>query len=408
MQYLAESVRKDFPILEQKIYGKPLIYLDNAATTQLPVQVINKLTEHYTKYNGNVHRGNHYLSEQSTIAMDMARDKVKDFLNVKDTGEIVFTSGATEGINLVAQSFLRYRLKPGDVVLASELEHHSNFVVWQQLCKELGADFQVIPTVDGELDMDALEGMLNENVKFLAVTQVSNVTGTVVDTKKVMEMAHAYDIPVLIDAAQSMRHVVFDMTVFPCDFLCFSGHKMMAPTGTGAVYIRKKWIDEMRPYRFGGGMVDVVTAVDTTFGDLPFRMEAGTPNYSGIIALGEAVDYLRQIGLYRILTYEKKLIMHLENRLAEVPEVHILGNPKERAGAVSFTVDNLHPYDLTSFLDKGGVALRSGHHCAQPIMARFQISSALRASIAFYNTIQELDDFAELLEKTISILKKWS
>lgn len=408
MQQLAECIRKDFPVLGQNIYGKPLIYLDNAATTQLPVQVLNKITEHYTKYNGNVHRGNHYLSEQSTMAMDTARDKVKEFLNVKDTGEIVFTSGATEGINLVAQSFLRHRLQEGDIVLASELEHHSNFVVWQQLCKELGAQFQVIPTVDGDLDMDALAGMLNEKVRFLAVTQVSNVTGTVVDTKKIMEMAHAYDIPVLIDAAQSMRHVIFDMEAFPCDFLCFSGHKMMAPTGIGAVYIRKKWIDEMRPYRYGGGMVDVVTAADTTFAELPFRMEAGTPNYSGIIALGEAIDYLSQVGLDKICTYEKVLVDHLESRLAELPEVHILGNPKERAGAVSFTVDKLHPYDLTSFLDKGGVALRSGHHCAQPIMAKFQISSALRASVAFYNTIEELDAFVEILEKTISILKKWS
>ena len=349
-----EEVREDFPILKEKIHGKDLIYLDNAATTQLPQQVLDCFVEHYTKYNANVHRGIHYLSELSTMHMEAVRDKLKAFLHAEDQGEIIFTSGATDSANLVAQSFLRHVLQPGDVVLSTELEHHANFVVWQQVCQECGAEFHMIPTVDGELDMDAAHKMLSDKVKLLAVTAVSNVTGTVVDIETLIAWTKEYEIPVYIDAAQAVRHRIFDLAELQCDFLGFSAHKMMGPTGVGCLFVREKWLNEMQPYRYGGGMIDIVTEEKTTFAELPARLEAGTPNYSGVITWGAALDYLMDIGIERMASYEEELLKKAEEVLAAIPQVNILGHPKQRAGCISIQIDGVHPYDFASMIDKYG------------------------------------------------------
>lgn len=411
--------RKDFPILNTKVYGNNLVYLDNAATTQLPGQVIEKIKGHYENDNANVHRGIHYLSEKSTEAMEAVREHIKRFLCAEGCGEVVFTSGTTDSVNLVAQSFLRHRLGVGDVVVATELEHHSNFVPWQQLCLEKQAEFLVVPVDEnGEPDLSRLQEMLDTyagKVKLVAVTQVSNVTGTVVDTGTIIRMVHAADAPVLIDGAQAMRHMKFDFrgdatesgmekagSVYQklgCDFFCFSGHKMLAPTGVGGVFIREKWLDEMEPYRYGGGMVDQVTNGYTTFPDHFHKLEAGTPNYSGIIALGTALDYLEDLKIEEISAWEQQLLAQAETLLCKLPQVRILGNPKKRFGAISFTVAGCHPYDLASFLDKYGIALRSGSLCAQPILNRFGVSAVLRLSPAFYNTMEEIGYTVKMLQE---------
>lgn len=401
-----EKIREDFPILKEKIYGKDLIYLDNAATTQLPQQVLNCIMEHYTKYNANVHRGIHYLSEQSTLHMEAVRDKLKQFLNAKNQGEIIFTYGATDAANLVAQSFLKDVLQPGDVVLSTELEHHANFVVWQQICQACGATFRVIPTVDGELDMDVAHQMLSKNVKFLAVTAVSNVTGTVVDIETLTAWAKEYDIPVYIDAAQAVRHRVFDLEKLQCDFLGFSAHKMMGPTGVGCLFVRNQWLDKLQPYRYGGGMIDIVTENKTTFAEPPYRLEAGTPNYSGIIAWGAAVDYLTGIGLEKIAGYEEALLQKTECILSDIPQVQILGHPKQRAGCISIQIDGVHPYDFASIIDKYGVAVRTGSMCAQPIVRKMGLDTVIRVSPAFYNTMEELEMFGEYTRKVIAFFEK--
>lgn len=401
-----EEIREDFPILKEKIYGKDLIYLDNAATTQLPQQVLDCFVKHYTKYNANVHRGIHYLSEQSTMHMEAVRNKLKDFLHAEDQGEIIFTSGATDSANLVAQSFLRHALQPGDVVLSTELEHHANFVVWQQVCQECGADFRMIPTVDGELDMNAAHKMLSDKVKLLAVTAVSNVTGTVVDIETLIAWAKEYEIPVYIDAAQAVRHRTFDLAGLQCDFLGFSAHKMMGPTGVGCLFVREKWLNEMQPYRYGGGMIDIVTEEKTTFAELPARLEAGTPNYSGIITWGAALDYLMDIGIERMASYEEELIKKAEEVLEAIPQVNILGHPKRRAGCISIQIDGVHPYDFASMIDKYGVAVRTGSMCAQPIVNKMGLDTVIRISPAFYNTMEEMEKLGEYTEKVIAFFER--
>ncbi len=401
-----EDIREDFPILNERIYNQPLIYLDNAATTQLPKQVMDCWTTHYTKYNGNVHRGIHYLSEMSTAHMEEVREKALSFLNAKDVGALVFTSGATDSANLVAVSYLRHILKPGDVVLSTELEHHSNYVVWQQLCKECGAAFQMIPSKDGDLDMDAAKEMMNKNVRLLAVTAVSNVLGTVVELEVLVQMAHQYGIPVYVDAAQALRHEPFNLTELDCDFLGFSAHKMMGPTGVGGLFIRNEIINKMKPYRYGGGMIDIVNETETTFPSSPLHLEAGTPNYSGIIAFGAALDYLSEISFERIYVREKELTDYAEMLLKKIPEITVLGNPKQRAGVLSFITDGVHPYDLASFIDKYGVAVRTGSMCAQPIVRKYGTETVTRISPAFYNTKEELDKTAEIISRIIKLLKR--
>ena len=388
-----EEIREDFPILKEKIHGKDLIYLDNAATTQLPQQVLDCFVDHY-------------LREQSTMHMEAVRDKLKAFLHAEDQGEIIFTSGATDSANLVAQSFLRHALQPGDVVLSTELEHHANFVVWQQVCQECGADFRMIPTVDGELDMNVAHKMLSDKVKLLAVTAVSNVTGTVVDIETLIAWAKEYEIPVYIDAAQAVRHRTFDLAGLQCDFLGFSAHKMMGPTGVGCLFVREKWLNEMQPYRYGGGMIDIVTEEKTTFAELPARLEAGTPNYSGIITWGAALDYLMDIGIERMASYEEELIKKAEEVLEAIPQVNILGHPKQRAGCISIQIDGVHPYDFASMIDKYGVAVRTGSMCAQPIVNKMGLDTVIRISPAFYNTMEEMEKLGEYTEKVIAFFER--
>ena len=402
------EIREDFPILREQVNGKPLIYLDNAATTQLPRQVLECITEHYTKYNANVHRGIHYLSEQSTMHMEAARDKLKQFMHVGKEGEIVFTSGATESSNLVAQSYLRHILKPGDEVISTELEHHANYVVWQQICHECGATFRVIPTIDGELDMNAARKMLSERTKLLAVTAVSNVVGTVVDVETLTEWANEYGIPVYIDAAQAVRHRTFDLTQLKCDFLGFSAHKMMGPTGAGCLFIRNSRLSQMKPYRYGGGMVDIVTEENTTFADIPAKLEAGTPNYSAFIGWGAALDYLMDIGIEGIAAREKGLIRQIEARLEEMEQVEILGHPAHRAGCISIKINGVHPYDFASMIDKYGVAVRSGSMCAQPIVHKFGLDTVIRISPAFYNTADEIEQYADYTKRTIKFFDNFN
>lgn len=399
------EIREDFPILKETVNDHSLIYLDNAATTQMPQQVIDCWVEHYKKYNGNVHRGIHYLSEMSTGHMEDVRKKTAAFLRAEEQGEIVFTSGATDSANLVVFSYLRHQLKPGDVVLTTELEHHANYVVWQQLCKECEAKFRVIPATGGDLDMEAAMEMIDENVRLLAVTAVSNVLGTVVDLKPLIEAAHRYDIPVFVDAAQALRHMRFDLSELKVDFLAFSAHKMMGPTGVGCLFIRKAYVEQMRPYRYGGGMVDIVKESETTFDKVPARLEAGTPNYSGIIAFGEALDYLTEIGWERIYEREDELTKKTEEILLEIPEVTILGNPGRRAGVISILTEGVHPYDLASFLDKLGVAVRTGSMCAQPIVNKYGADTVTRISPAFYNTPEELEQMKIHMNKVIAMLK---
>ncbi len=401
-----QNIRNDFPILKEKIHNKPLIYLDNAATTQMPQPVIDSWMEHYTRFNGNVHRGIHYLSEMSTQHMENTRVKVLSLLHGNKEGQVVFTSGATDSANLVACSFLRHRLAPGDVVVTTELEHHSNYVIWQQLCRECGAQFKVIPSIDGDIDMDAACRMINDKCRFLAVTSVSNVVGTVVDLKPLIQLAHSFNIPVYIDAAQAIRHTDLNFKELNYDFLGFSAHKMMGPTGVGCLFIRDKYLDSMKPYRYGGGMVDIVSENDSTFPALPARLEAGTPNYSGIIAFGSAIDYLTDIGLENIYDREKALTSLMEKLLRDIPRVHILGNPKHRAGVISFIADGVHPYDLASFLDKYGVALRTGSMCAQPIVNKYGVKTITRISPAFYNTIDELNSAAKYINQVIDFLSE--
>ena len=403
-----EKIRNDFPILKEQIYGHDLIYLDNAATTQLPQQVLDCWMEHYTKYNANVHRGIHYLSEQSTSHMEDVRRKLKQFIGAEKDDELIFTSGATDAANLVAQSFLKQRLSPGDVVLCTELEHHSDFVVWQQLCLECGAEFRLIPvTEQGDIDFEKAHSMVNEKVKFLAITAVSNVTGTVVDTEKLIKMAHSYEIPVYIDGAQAMRHVKFAVSASECDFFGFSGHKMMGPTGVGALYISHKRKSQMRPYRYGGGMVDLVRSRNTVFAGLPDMLEAGTPNYSGIIAWGRAVDYLQQIGVQNIADREAKLLEQTEAVLTQLDPIHILGKPKRRAGAISVTIEGVHSYDFACMMDKYGVAVRSGSLCAQPIVQKLGADTVVRISPAFYNTVEEVNLFGRYAEKVIAFFQSY-
>lgn len=403
-----DEIREDFPILGEQVNGKPLIYLDNAATTQIPRQVLERITEHYTKYNANVHRGIHYLSEQSTIHMETARDQLKQFLHAGEEGEIVFTSGATESSNLVAQSYLRHILKPGDEVISTELEHHANYVVWQQICHECGARFRVIPTIYGELDMNAAREMLSERTKLLAVTAVSNVVGTVVDVETLTEWANEYGVPVYIDAAQAIRHRTFDLTRLKCDFLGFSAHKMMGPTGAGCLFIRNSRLSQMEPYRYGGGMVDIVTEENTTFADIPARLEAGTPNYSAFIGWGAALDYLTDIKIERIAAREEDLLRQIETRLEEIEQVEILGHPVHRAGCISIKINGVHPYDFVGMIDKYGVAVRSGSMCAQPIVHKFGLDTVIRISPAFYNTADEIEKFADYTEKTIKFFNNFN
>ncbi|ROL61910.1 cysteine desulfurase [Bacteroidetes/Chlorobi group bacterium ChocPot_Mid] len=399
------KIRKDFPILEKKINGKPLVYFDNAATTQKPRQVIEKIQQYYTEMNSNIHRAVHTLSKTSTQEYYKVREIIKDFINAEYFEEIIFTRGTTESINMVAQTWGRANLKSGDEVIITEMEHHSNIVPWQMICEEKGAKLRIAPMTDNcELILEEYEKLLTEKTKIVSFTHISNTLGTVNPIKYMIDKAHSVGAKVLLDAAQSVQHKIIDVRALDCDFLAFSGHKIYGPTGIGVLYGKKSILEEMPPYQGGGDMILSVSFEKTEFNYLPFKYEAGTPNIAGTIGLGEALKYVQSIGLDTIDEYETKLLKHAAERLMEVEGLKILGNAKEKASVISFIFDNIHPNDLGSMIDLHGVAIRTGHHCTEPIMRKFNIPGTSRASFSFYNTIEEVDYFIESLKKVVKML----
>lgn len=397
-----ENIRRDFPILGREVYGKPLVYLDNAATTQKPRCVIDSISEIYSSVNANVHRGIHLLSQEATDRMEAARDNIRRFIGAERKEEIVFTHGTTESINLLASSFSRAFLKEGDEVLISAMEHHSNIVPWQIQSQIYGFKLKVIPVTDhGELDMEALLKLISPRTRLISLTHISNVLGTVNPISEVISIAHSYGIPVAIDGAQAIPHIPVDVCQTGADFYSFSGHKIYGPTGTGVLYGRKELLDKMPPYQGGGEMIRRVTFEKTTFNELPYKFEAGTPDYVGLIALASALDYVRGIGLKQIAGYESELCSYAIDRLREIPGLRFIGDAPERCGVVSFLVRDLHPSDLGTLLDRLGIAVRTGHHCAEPLMDRFGIPGTVRVSFSFYNTKAEIDSLIQALERVL-------
>lgn len=397
-------LRADFPVLDQLVYGKPLVYLDNAATTQKPKVVIDRIAHYYAHENGTVRRGVYKLSEQSTKDFDATRRKVAELLNANSPSEIIFTRGTTEAINLVASTYGRKFIKAGDEILISGLEHHANLVPWQQLCVEKDAKLQVIPVTDsGELDMEAFDRLLTEKVKFVAIGHVSNALGTVNPIKYIIDQAHALGIPVLVDGAQSAPHMSVDVQALDCDFFAFSGHKLYGPTGIGALYGKMAHLEAMPPYQFGGDMIHSVSFEKTIFAKPPAKFEAGTPAIAEVIALGTVIEYLTEIGLDRIGAYENELLSYATGLMLEIPEVRLIGTAKDKAGILSFVLKGAHPHDIGTILDREGIAIRAGHHCAQPVMERFGVPATARASFSFYNTREDVDALVKGVQKVIQL-----
>jgi cysteine desulfurase / selenocysteine lyase len=397
-------IRADFPILNEQVHGRPLIYLDSAATSQKPQIVLDALNRYYTEQNANVHRGVHHLSQLATREYEEARVKVQRFINAAETHEIIFTRGATEGINLVANSYGRKFVHAGDEIIISALEHHSNIVPWQLLCEQAGAKLRVIPVNDqGELLLDEFAQMLNPRVKMVAVTHLSNALGTIIPVKRIIELAHSQDIPVLLDGAQAAPHLKVDVRALDCDFYVFSSHKLCGPTGLGVLYGKSHWLEAMPPFMGGGDMIASVTFEKTTYNTLPYKFEAGTPHIEGAIGLGVAIDYLNTIGLDRIAAYEQELLDYATEIIGALPGVTIIGTAREKASVLSFVIDGIHPHDIGTILDQEGIAVRAGHHCAQPVMKRFGLPATARASFAFYNTKEEVDALAEGIQKAIEV-----
>lgn len=400
------AVRKAFPVLKERIYGKSLVYLDNGATTQKPNCVIETLTDYYRTYNSNVHRGVHFLSQKATEAQEFARKTVAAFIHAEDENEIIFTRGATESINLLASVFGKAFLKKGDEVLVTEMEHHSNIVPWQLACEERGASLKVLPLQeDGTLRLDLLDELLSEKVKIMAVTWVSNSLGTINPVKEIVAKAHQYNVPVLVDAAQSIQHLKVDVQALDIDFLAFSGHKIYGPTGIGVLYGKMKYLEILPPYQGGGSMIDRVTFEKTTYLKPPFKFEAGTPDIAGAIGLGAALDFVTQTGLDNIIEHEHEIVNYALDKLEGTAEIKIIGTSRPKAGAISFLANGIHPYDLGELLDKQGIAVRTGHHCCQPIMDFYKIPGTVRASFAVYNTQEEVDKLIIGIRKAISMLK---
>jgi cysteine desulfurase/selenocysteine lyase len=401
-----DKIRSDFPILSTKVHGKPLCYFDNAATTQKPQIVIDKLVEFYSSMNSNVHRGVHYLSEASTKAYEDSRVKIKDFINASSEKEIIFTKGTTDSINLVAASFGRGKLKDGDEVIITGMEHHSNIVPWQLIAKEKNIKLRVVPITDeGEIIFEEFEKMINEKTKLISVVYVSNSLGTINPVKEIIKTAHGHNIPVLLDGAQAIQHLNVNVRELDCDFFAFSGHKIYGPTGIGVLYGKEVLLNEMPPYQGGGDMISKVTFEETTFNALPYKFEAGTPNIAGVIALGTAIDYIAGIGIDAISKRESELLNYATEKISAIKEVNIIGRAKKKSSVLSFVIDNIHPHDVGTFLDFEGVAVRTGHHCTQPVMDRFGIPATSRASFAFYNTKDEIDVLAGGVKKIIEVFK---
>ncbi len=395
-----KHIRQQFPILDQQVNGNPLVYFDNAATTQKPQQVIDSLTNYYTKLNSNIHRGVHYLSQLATNAYEESREAVRHLINAKHAHEIIFTRGTTESINLVASSFSKKFLHPGDTVVISGMEHHSNIVPWQIACEGHQAQLKVIPINEqGEIIFSEVEKLLDQSCKILAVTHVSNTLGTINDIKQLINMAHAHEIPVLIDGAQAISHIKVDVQALDCDFYCFSGHKMYAPMGVGVLYGKEKILDEMPPYQGGGEMIKTVTFTRTTFNELPFKFEAGTPSVGDVLGLKEAINFIEQTGYGLIEAYESDLLHYGTKKLEQLGYIRIIGTAPQKTSVISFLPGNIHPFDAGTILDKLGIAVRTGHHCTQPLMDFYKISGTVRASFAIYNTKEEIDAMIAALER---------
>jgi cysteine desulfurase/selenocysteine lyase len=386
------SVRADFPILSQKVYGKPLVYLDNAATTQKPKRVIDAVTNYYLCDNANIHRGVHALSVRATDDYEAAREKVRGFLNAEGVEEIVFVRGTTEGINLVASTYGAANVGRGDEIVITEMEHHSNIVPWQLLCERVGATLRVAPlTETGEVSMDGYRNCFSDRTRLAALSYVSNSIGTVNPIVEMIEIAHGRNIPVLVDGAQAVQHLAVDVCALDCDFFTFSGHKMYGPTGVGALYAKKRFLETLPPYQGGGDMIAMVTFEKTTYNKIPHKFEAGTPNISGVIGLGAAIDYIQELGIDRIAAHETDVVSYTVEKIESLSGVRLIGTPEKRAGAVSFEIDGVHPHDAGSILDREGVAVRAGHHCSQPVMDFFGVPATVRASFGLYNTREDAD-----------------
>jgi len=400
-----KKIRQQFKILDTTVYGKPLVYFDNAATTQKPECVIDTLSEYYRTLNSNIHRGAHYLSSTATDRYEQTREKVRSFINAAKSCEIVFTRGTTESINLVASSFGRAFLQKGDEVIISDMEHHSDIVPWQIACEQRGASIRVIPFSDkGELDLDAYRSLFSDRTRIVAVNHVSNTLGTVNPVKEIIGIAHSHGIPVLIDGAQSVSHIAVDVQDLDCDFYCFSGHKMYAPMGVGVLYGKEQWLDKLPPYQGGGEMIKDVTFERTTYNDLPFKFEAGTPSVGDVLALASAIDFMQGIGMDNIAAHEQELLQYATQRLMAIPDMRIFGMAEHKTSVISFLIGNAHPYDTGTLLDKLGIAVRTGHHCTQPIMDRYGIPGTVRASFAVYNTKEEIDTFIAGIERIAPML----
>ncbi|MEN9386596.1 MAG: hypothetical protein RLZZ185_1337 [Bacteroidota bacterium] len=399
------SIRKDFPILDQSVNGAPLVYFDNAATTQKPQLVMDALQHYYTKDNANIHRGLHTLAERATSGYELTRKKLAEFLHAPSSDQIIFTSGTTAGINLVAQTFGRANFKTGDVILVSNLEHHSNIVPWQMIAQETGAEVQVIPVDDlGVLDIAAYQSLLSPKVKLVAVNHVSNAIGTINPIKQMIELAHQVGAKVLIDGAQSVAHFEIDVQEYDMDFLAFSAHKLFGPTGVGVLYGKRELLEAMPPYQGGGEMIKEVSFSGTTYNELPYKFEAGTPNIADVYAFGFALDYLKSLPKNAVWDQEKALLDYATEQLSQIDGLRIVGQAPEKIAVVSFVIDGVHPQDIGVLLDKFGVAIRTGHHCAQPLMARYELVGTCRASFAFYNTKEEIDLFVKALKRCIMML----
>ena len=398
--YDVEKIRRDFPILQRKIHGKPLVYLDNAATTQKPQSVIDALVNYYCEDNSNVHRGVHLLSELATAAYENSRSVVQHFINAAEPSEIIFVRGTTEAINLVAQTYGRRHVGPGDEVIISALEHHSNIVPWQMLCEEKGARLRVVPINDrGELILEEYEKFLGPKTKLVSVSHISNALGTLNPLRQIIASAHRYNVPVLIDGAQAVPRIPVDVRDLDCDFYAFSSHKLYGPTGLGILYGKAKLLDAMPPYQGGGDMISSVTFEKTTYNKLPHKFEAGTPHVAGAIGLAAAIEYVSRLGMENIATYEHDLLTYATDVVSQIPGIRLIGTAREKAGVLSFVLDPIHPHDIGTILDQQGIAIRTGHHCAQPVMQRFGVPATARASLGLYNTRAEVDALAAGLQK---------
>lgn len=406
ISYDIENIRKQFPVLHQQVNNRPLVYLDNAATTQKPLSVIEALEVYYKTTNANIHRGAHYLANKATVQFEGTREKIRSFINAKETAEIIFTSGTTDSINLVAQAWGRKNIAAGDEILLSMMEHHSNIVPWQMLAEEKGAVIKVIPvTESGEWQIDAIDSLLNEKTKLVAVNHVSNSLGTINPIKMLIDKAHAFGAKVLIDAAQSVSHFATNVQELDCDFMCFSGHKIYGPTGTGVLYGKYDLLEAMPPWRGGGEMISSVSFEKTTYNTLPHKFEAGTPHISGVIALSSAIDFMTEFQWDDIIDHEKNILAYATSKISHIEGLRIFGTSTEKTGVISFDVEGIHPYDIGTLLDKQGIAVRTGHHCTEPLWNHYGVSGSVRASFAIYTTTDEIDLFVEALHKSISMLR---